>query len=49
MDISILLPTRGRADQMERSLRSLLDKASGLHTIDIVFGVDRDDQENTEL
>lgn len=49
MDISILLPTRGRADQMERSLRSLLDKASGLHKIDIVFGVDRDDQENTEL
>jgi len=48
MDISILLPTRGRANQMERSLRSLLDKASGLHQIEIVFGVDSDDQHNTE-
>ena len=48
MDISVLLPTRGRADQMERSLRSLLDKASGLHQIEIVFGVDSDDQHNTE-
>jgi len=43
MDISILLPTRGRSDMLERSLCSLLEKASDFGTIEIVFGVDNDD------
>ena len=42
-DIAILLPTRGRADMLERSVRSLINLASGNHRIQLMFGFDNDD------
>ena len=47
-DIAILLPTRGRAEQLTRSVQSLLDLASKNTKIEILFGVDKDDSSNTE-
>lgn len=46
-NISILLPTRGRAEQLVNSVKSLFDLASGKFGIEILFGVDRDDDKNT--
>lgn len=43
MDISILLPTRGRADMLMRSLSSLRDLATDFSSIEILFGMDKDD------
>ena len=43
-DISILLPTRGRTDSLERSLRSLIDQANNTARIQIMLGFDRDDE-----
>jgi len=42
-DISILLPTRGRSDMLMRSLASLRDLATDFSTIEILFGMDKDD------
>jgi hypothetical protein len=42
-DISILLPTRGRTDALMRSLTSLRDLATDFSTIEILFGMDKDD------
>ena len=43
LDISILLPTRGRSDMLMRSLNSLHDLATDFSTIELVLGMDNDD------
>ncbi|NBR23199.1 MAG: hypothetical protein EBU08_05350 [Micrococcales bacterium] len=43
IDISILLPTRGRSDMLMRSLFSLHDLATDFSTIEILFGMDNND------
>ena len=43
IDISILLPTRGRSDMLMRSLTSLRDLATNFSSIELVLGMDRDD------
>ena len=43
-DIAILLPTRGRADSLERSIRSLVDLADDIGRVQIMFGFDNDDK-----
>lgn len=42
--ISVLLPTRGRTESLEKSIRSLLDLAADPAKIEILLAVDRDDQ-----
>jgi len=48
--ISIILPTRGRIDSgaLEKSLKSLLDLADEPQGIEIMLGVDEDDQRSVE-
>jgi hypothetical protein len=41
--IAILLPTRGRTEALDRSLISLLEKASDLSSIQLLLGLDNDD------
>lgn len=43
-DIAILLPTRGRADSLERSIRSLVNNADNIGRVQIMFGFDNDDE-----
>lgn len=43
-NISILLPTRGRSDMLERSVRSLIELADEPDMVQLMFGFDRDDQ-----
>ena len=42
--ISILLPTRGRRETLRKSLNSLVSKAKHPERLEILFGVDEDDQ-----
>lgn len=42
-DIAILLPTRGRAESLERSIRSLVDNADKMQRVQLMFGFDDDD------
>jgi hypothetical protein len=42
--ISVLLPTRGRREVLRKSLDSLVSKATHPERIEILFGVDEDDQ-----
>jgi hypothetical protein len=42
-NISVLLPTRGRSDMLERSVKSLIELADQPHMVQIMFGLDRDD------
>ena len=42
--ISILLPTRGRQEVLKNSLVSLVEKASHPERLEILFGVDQDDE-----
>lgn len=42
-DIAILLPTRGRAESLERSIRSLVDNADEIKRVQLMFGFDDDD------
>ena len=42
--ISILLPTRGRRDVLKTSVKSLVDKANQKSKIEILFGIDEDDE-----
>jgi hypothetical protein len=42
-NISILLPTRGRSDMLERSIKSLIELADNPNTVQIMLGFDRDD------
>jgi hypothetical protein len=43
-NISILLPTRGRSDMLERSVRSLIELADEPNMVQLMFGFDNDDQ-----
>jgi hypothetical protein len=43
--ISIVLPTRGRSDALERSIKSLIELADNPNQIQIMLGFDRDDNE----
>lgn len=43
MDISILLPTRGRSEALMGSIESLRNRAEDFDTIEILFGIDNDD------
>jgi len=43
--ISVLLPTRGRTDQLFTSLKTLIDTASNPERIEILLGIDEDDTE----
>jgi len=43
-DIAILLPTRGRADSLERSIRSLVDLADNIGRVQLMLGFDNDDE-----
>ena len=43
-DIAILLPTRGRAESLERSIRSLVDNADDIQRVQLMFGFDNDDE-----
>jgi len=42
--ISVLLPTRGRRETLRKSLDSLVSKANHPERLEILFGVDEDDQ-----
>lgn len=42
-DISILLPTRGRSDSLERSVKSVIELAADPKRVQIMFGFDNDD------
>lgn len=44
--ISILLPTRGRTEQLKRSVLSLIDLADQPESIEWLFGFDEDDPES---
>lgn len=46
--ITVLLPTRGRPEVLEKSVQSLIDRASSPKDIEIMFGVDEDDKETTD-
>lgn len=46
--ISILLPTRGRTEQLLRSVGSLIDTADSPEEIEFLFGFDNDDLETVE-
>ena len=47
-DLAILLPTRGRSDMLERSLKSLVDLADKPERIQFLFGFDDDDTIGSE-
>jgi hypothetical protein len=42
-DIAILLPTRGRAEMLERSVQSLITQAKDQSRVQLMFGFDNDD------
>ena len=42
-DIAILLPTRGRAEMLERSVQSLITLAKDQDRVQLMFGFDNDD------
>ena len=44
--ISVILPTRGRTDMLERSLGGLIRNASDPKSIEVLLGFDTDDQES---
>jgi len=42
--ISVLLPTRGRRDLLKKSIHTLIDKANQKDKVEILFGIDEDDE-----
>ena len=42
--ISVLLPTRGRREVLKKSIQSLIDKANQPERLEILFGIDDDDE-----
>jgi hypothetical protein len=42
--IAILLPTRGRTDSLKRSITSIIDQAKNLDDIQLLMGLDHDDE-----
>lgn len=47
-DIAILLPTRGRSDSLERSVKSVIELASDASRVQLMFGFDNDDDIGTK-
>lgn len=47
-NIAVLLPTRGRTDQLRRSVMSLLDLAHDPKQVQIMLGMDKDDPHSIE-
>jgi hypothetical protein len=47
-DIAILLPTRGRSDSLERSVKSVIELAANPSRVQIMFGFDNDDDIGTK-
>lgn len=47
-DIAILLPTRGRSDSLERSVKSVIELASAPDRVQLMFGFDNDDDIGTK-
>ncbi len=43
--IAVLLPTRGRSDALERSVKSLFELADNPNRIQLMLGFDEDDVE----
>ena len=48
MKISVLLPTRGRTEVLKTSIMTLLDTVKDPKQIEIILGMDEDDQEVIE-
>lgn len=48
VDISVLLPTRGRTDTLKRSLESLISTATNPRRIELLLGIDEDDVSTKE-
>lgn len=46
-DIAILLPTRGRADMLDRSVKSVIELADNPAKVQLMFGFDNDDEVGT--
>jgi hypothetical protein len=46
--ITVMFPTRGRPASLERSLQTLLDRTSDISSIEILLGIDRDDQDTID-
>ena len=46
--ITVILPTRGRTEVLKASLESLIDRASNPQDIEIMLGIDEDDQATTD-
>ena len=46
-DIAILLPTRGRSDSLERSVKSVIELAATPARVQLMFGFDDDDEIGT--
>jgi glycosyltransferase involved in cell wall biosynthesis len=46
--ITVLLPTRGRPELLEKSIKSLMSKATNPKDIEIMLGLDEDDTATTE-
>ena len=42
-NVAVLIPTRGRTDALERSVKSLVDLAKNLADLELVIGFDNDD------
>lgn len=42
--VAVLLPTRGRTDALDRSVRTLIDNAHNINSVQFMFGFDRDDK-----
>ena len=49
MTISVLLPTRKRVPLIKKCVESLLDNASDPSKIQLLFGVDDDDQKSMDF
>lgn len=44
IDITVMFPTRGRPEGLERSLTTLIERASDVSRLEILLAIDRDDQ-----
>ena len=42
--ISVLLPTRGRRELLKKSVQTLVEKANQKNKLEIIFGIDEDDE-----
>ncbi len=49
MSVSILLPTRKRVPLLKKCVESLLDNASDPSKIQLLYGVDDDDQDTIDF